>query len=109
MPALHLLKRNTATSSTAASAGPRGRAGLDSLSRPSSTAVIVALAILRAYKLTLSPLFVGSCRFVPSCSDYATQAIRTHGVGKGAWLAARRLARCHPLCDGGHDQVPPRH
>ena len=66
----------------------------------------VALACLRVYKILISPLFAGSCRFVPSCADYAAEAIGRFGVTKGSWLAVRRLARCHPLCPGGHDPVP---
>ena len=68
--------------------------------------VRIALLMLRAYKLTISPYFRGSCRFLPSCADYAAQAIERHGVLRGGWLAARRLARCHPLCAAGHDPVP---
>jgi len=66
----------------------------------------MALALLRGYKLLISPYFRGSCRFLPSCADYATEALTTHGVVRGTWLAARRLARCHPLCEAGHDPVP---
>jgi putative membrane protein insertion efficiency factor len=77
--------------------------------RPAATVAIrVALIVLRAYKLLISPIFLGSCRFVPSCSEYAAEAIRTYGVLKGTWLAAQRLARCQPLCKGGHDPVPSR-
>jgi len=61
---------------------------------------------LRAYKLCISPYFRGSCRFLPSCADYAAEAIERHGVLAGGWLAACRLARCHPLCKAGHDPVP---
>jgi putative membrane protein insertion efficiency factor len=68
----------------------------------------IALVLLRAYKLLISPLFTGSCRFLPSCSDYAAEAIRVHGVTRGSWLACMRLSRCHPFCAGGHDPVPPR-
>ncbi|MCL4846978.1 MAG: membrane protein insertion efficiency factor YidD [Acidobacteria bacterium] len=64
------------------------------------------LASLRLYKLLLSPLFAGSCRFVPSCSDYATEAVSRYGVVRGTWLAARRLGRCHPLGSSGYDPVP---
>ena len=67
-----------------------------------------ALLLLRLYKLLLSPLFAGSCRFLPSCSEYAREAVVIHGVMKGSWLAARRLSRCHPLGSGGHDPVPGR-
>jgi putative membrane protein insertion efficiency factor len=70
--------------------------------------VTLALGVLRAYKLIISPIFIGSCRFLPSCSDYAAQAVERFGVIRGSWLAAKRLARCHPFCAGGHDPVPPR-
>jgi len=70
--------------------------------------VRIALVLLRFYKLLLSPLFTGSCRYVPSCSDYAAEAIRAYGVGRGIWLALKRLSRCHPFCAGGYDPVPPR-
>jgi uncharacterized protein len=66
----------------------------------------VALVLLRGYKLLLSPLFAGSCRFLPSCSDYTAEAIARHGLLHGTWLGVRRLARCHPFCEGGHDPVP---
>ena len=68
--------------------------------------VRVALALLRGYKFFISPYFHGSCRFLPSCADYAAEAIGRHGLVAGGWLAARRLARCHPLCSAGHDPVP---
>ncbi len=71
-------------------------------------AVRVALAALRAYKLLLSPLFTGACRFHPSCSTYAADALRAHGLVTGTWLAVRRLARCHPFGGSGYDPVPPR-
>jgi putative membrane protein insertion efficiency factor len=73
-----------------------------------SPAQRTAVAALRAYKLLLSPLFTGSCRFVPSCSDYAREAIVRHGILKGTWLAARRLGRCHPFGSSGLDPVPGR-
>lgn len=69
----------------------------------------VALALLRAYKVALSPLFAGSCRFLPSCSDYAAEAIAMHGVVRGCVLATRRLARCHPFAAAGVDPVPDQH
>ena len=68
--------------------------------------VRVALALLRGYKFLVSPYFHGSCRFLPSCADYAAEAIRRHGLVAGGWLAAKRLIRCHPLCAAGHDPVP---
>jgi uncharacterized protein len=73
---------------------------------PAGPAVRVALAALRAYKLLLSPFYTGSCRFLPSCSDYARESVMRYGVLRGSWLAATRLARCHPLCEGGYDPVP---
>jgi uncharacterized protein len=68
----------------------------------------VTLALLRGYKTVLSPLFAGSCRFVPSCSEYASEAVTRFGVVRGGWLAARRLARCQPLGPYGLDPVPDR-
>jgi hypothetical protein len=64
------------------------------------------LALIRGYKILISPYFRGGCRFLPSCADYAAIAIERHGALRGSWLAARRLARCHPLCAAGHDPVP---
>jgi uncharacterized protein len=64
------------------------------------------LLLLRAYQFALRPLLGANCRFYPSCSDYAREAIERHGAGKGSWLSARRLARCHPYHPGGFDPVP---
>jgi hypothetical protein len=64
------------------------------------------LLALRAYKLLLSPLFAGSCRYLPSCSDYMAEAVRRHGAARGFWLGLKRLARCHPLGSSGYDPVP---
>jgi putative membrane protein insertion efficiency factor len=61
---------------------------------------------LRVYKLLISPFFAGSCRFVPSCSDYARDAVLEHGALRGTWLAVRRLGRCHPFARAGYDPVP---
>ena len=68
--------------------------------------VLVALRVLRASKIVFSPQFAGSCRFLPSCADYAAEALARHGLLKGSWLAVRRLSRCHPLGAAGHDPVP---
>lgn len=65
------------------------------------------LGLIRAYKLAVSPYLRKNCRFYPSCSDYAAQAIAAHGPAKGSWLAARRICRCHPFSEGGVDPVPP--
>ena len=64
------------------------------------------LGAISVYRVLLAPLFAGSCRFVPSCSAYAREAIARHGALRGSLLAAWRLARCQPLCRGGLDQVP---
>jgi putative membrane protein insertion efficiency factor len=77
-------------------------------SEPLSAAQRVALAGVRLYQVLFSPLFAGSCRFLPSCSAYAHDAIVEHGALRGIWLAARRLARCHPLGSSGFDPVPGR-
>jgi putative membrane protein insertion efficiency factor len=61
----------------------------------------------RAYKLTLSPLIGGHCRYLPTCSDYAAEALISHGPWRGALLAGRRLCRCHPWGGSGYDPVPP--
>ena len=62
----------------------------------------------RAYKLTLSPLIGRQCRFIPTCSDYAAEALITHGPVRGGYLTVRRLCACHPLGRSGYDPVPPR-
>jgi uncharacterized protein len=66
----------------------------------------VLLFLVRAYRRLASPLLPPSCRFYPSCSAYAEGALMRHGAAKGAWLTARRLARCHPFHPGGIDPVP---
>lgn len=64
------------------------------------------LALIHVYRYSLSPLLGPNCRFFPSCSDYALQAIDKHGAGYGSWLALKRIARCHPWHPGGFDPVP---
>lgn len=66
----------------------------------------VALVLVRAYQLLLSPFLGGACRFEPSCSTYALQAITEHGAARGLLLAVRRVARCHPFARAGYDPVP---
>jgi putative membrane protein insertion efficiency factor len=74
--------------------------------KPQSLGVLVALKAIRGYKVLISPFFRGSCRFLPSCADYAAEAIGRHGFLRGGWLTTGRLARCHPLCASGYDPVP---
>jgi uncharacterized protein len=67
----------------------------------------ILILLIRAYRLALSPLLGQNCRFYPSCSQYAMEAIQNHGAVAGSWLALRRLLRCHPGHPGGVDLVPP--
>lgn len=64
------------------------------------------IALVRAYKKYLSPLFPPSCIYKPTCSEYALQALEKYGAAKGSWLAFRRILRCHPFHKGGFDPVP---
>ncbi|HXL54149.1 MAG TPA: membrane protein insertion efficiency factor YidD [Gemmatimonadales bacterium] len=73
--------------------------------RPIARALIT---LLRTYRLVLAPGLPATCRFAPSCSAFAIGAIEEHGAVRGTWLAARRVARCHPWHDGGYDPVPAR-
>jgi putative membrane protein insertion efficiency factor len=66
----------------------------------------VLIAVICAYKVGIRPWLLGSCKFYPTCSDYAIEAIRTHGVLRGGNLTLRRLARCHPFAPGGIDPPP---
>jgi putative membrane protein insertion efficiency factor len=75
-------------------------------SAPPSTAARLLLVAVRAYQLLLSPLLGGSCRYVPSCSQYMAEAVRRRGAVAGGWLGIKRLARCHPLGSSGFDPVP---
>lgn len=66
----------------------------------------VLIATLKAYRAVVSPLYGDVCRYYPSCSRYAMEAIQHHGVFRGVWLGSRRLARCHPWAEGGVDDIP---
>jgi uncharacterized protein len=66
----------------------------------------VLIGLLRAYRALISPLYGQVCRYHPSCSAYALEAVERHGSLRGSWLAARRLGRCHPWAAGGYDPVP---
>ena len=64
--------------------------------------------LVRGYRLLLSPWLGSACRFAPTCSVYAIEALQTHGAATGSYLTLRRLVRCQPWCEGGHDPVPER-
>lgn len=68
----------------------------------------ILILLVRVYRLLLSPLLGQCCRFHPSCSRYAIEALQRHGALRGSWLTLRRLTRCHPLNPGGNDPVPDR-
>ena len=72
------------------------------------SAAAVAAGVVVAYQRLVSPLLPSACRFAPTCSEYARVALLEHGLVKGAWLAVRRLASCHPLNPGGYDPPPER-
>ena len=66
----------------------------------------ILVLFVRAYQVTLSPLLPPACRYHPSCSNYAIEALEKHGAIRGSWLAAKRIARCNPFFAGGFDPVP---
>ena len=66
----------------------------------------ILLALIRGYQYLFRPLLGANCRFAPTCSEYAREAILRHGAAKGTWLAVRRILRCHPYHSGGYDPVP---
>lgn len=76
-------------------------------SPPAGPVARVLLVLVFGYRRWISPLLGPRCRFAPSCSAYAAEALAVHGAGRGSWLAVRRIARCHPFHPGGHDPVPP--
>ncbi|WP_095507029.1 membrane protein insertion efficiency factor YidD [Paraferrimonas sedimenticola] len=69
----------------------------------------LVIKLVRGYQLLISPLIGPRCRFTPTCSQYAIEAIKTHGTAKGCWLSIKRILKCHPLHPGGHDPVPNKH
>jgi uncharacterized protein len=74
--------------------------------RMKSTARDVALGAIKLYQRFISPILPPSCRFVPTCSEYAYQAIAKYGLARGVWLGVNRLLRCHPFHPGGYDPIP---
>ncbi|WP_297364118.1 membrane protein insertion efficiency factor YidD [Thauera sp.] len=66
----------------------------------------VLIALLRLYRYAISPMLGRNCRFHPTCSAYAIEAIQRHGALRGGWMAAKRVGRCHPFNPGGYDPVP---
>ncbi|HJD62504.1 MAG TPA: membrane protein insertion efficiency factor YidD [Rickettsia endosymbiont of Degeeriella rufa] len=66
----------------------------------------ILLLLLKFYQYFISPILGNNCRFYPTCSEYAKDAITSHGNIKGLWLAVKRIIKCQPLCDGGYDPVP---
>ncbi|MGH7849980.1 MAG: membrane protein insertion efficiency factor YidD [Thermodesulfobacteriota bacterium] len=67
--------------------------------------VYLATSLIKVYKYAVSPILPSSCRFYPSCSEYAIDALKKYGLLRGSWLTLKRIARCHPLSAGGHDPV----
>ena len=65
------------------------------------------IGLVRLYQVTLSPMVGGQCRYSPTCSEFAIEALREYGPIRGSWMAVRRILRCHPLARGGYDPVPP--
>lgn len=78
------------------------------LTEASRALVAMLRGAIKAYRLLISPWFGSKCRFEPSCSAYALQALQTHGLARGGFYAARRICRCHPWGSVGYDPVPPR-
>lgn len=76
------------------------------MATPAAAVKYLFIALIRLYRLLISPLLGPRCRFYPSCSRYAIEALQKHGLRRGLWLSVRRITRCHPGCPGGVDPVP---
>lgn len=68
--------------------------------------IFIPLLLIKAYKYLISPMLPGACRYLPTCSEYAAQALKKHGLFKGGWLALKRIGSCHPWGGSGYDPVP---
>ena len=77
------------------------------MAKNQSTPQKLAISLVKFYQRLISPLLGNNCRFTPTCSNYAIEAINRFGVVKGCWLASKRILKCHPLNAGGEDPVPP--
>ena len=77
------------------------------MAKNNSAPQIIIIIIIKGYQRFISPLLGSNCRFNPTCSSYAIQAVEQHGIIKGSWLAMKRIGKCHPLNKGGDDPVPP--
>jgi putative membrane protein insertion efficiency factor len=77
------------------------------LNRIKRLPLALLILLVKFYQLFISPMIGPQCRFTPTCSEYAVEALRMHGVLKGVWLTIKRLSRCHPMHPGGLDPVPP--
>src|SRR5688572_24317135 len=90
--------------------GPKSSTSANNLVVPSNDASRgmrwLLIALIRGYQIGLSPLLPAACRYYPSCSTYAVEALERHGVLRGGWLAMKRIGRCHPFRPGGFDPVP---
>lgn len=73
---------------------------------PGSLLALPLVGLVKIYQYAISPMLGSRCRFEPSCSRYAVEALQRHGAFKGSWLAVRRIGRCHPWHPGGYDPVP---
>ncbi len=91
-----------------ARSGASSGAGATARTRARSVGAWVLLALIRMYQIFLSPFLGGACKYYPSCSRYAQEAVQKHGARRGAWLALKRLGRCRPFAKGGFDPVPER-
>ncbi|MGD0307435.1 MAG: membrane protein insertion efficiency factor YidD [Candidatus Acidiferrales bacterium] len=93
-------------SNVASSVGTSATSGATAATRARSAGAWVLLALIRMYQIFLSPFLGGTCKYHPSCSRYAQEAVQKHGARRGAWLALKRLGRCRPFVKGGFDPVP---